>query len=73
MDKTSTTETITEVKDLVEEIIQEKEQKIDKIGEDYDSNGVNRTEKAEQMTLNDTTELNLEATNVDKEENKNSS
>ena len=71
-DKTSTTETITEVKELVEEVIPEKEQTVDKIGEDKDLNGVKGTEKSEQITLNDTTEQNSEAINMDKEENKNS-
>ena len=52
-DKTSTTGTITEVKELVEEVIPEKEQQADNIGEDEASKGIHGSEKSEQITLND--------------------
>ena len=55
-DKTSTTGTITEVKELVEEVIPEKEQETDNNGEDEASKGINGNEKSEQLTLDDTKE-----------------
>ena len=61
-DKTSTTGTITEVKELVEEVLPEKEQETDNIGEDEASKGINGNEKSEQLTLDDTKEP--EGTNI---------
>lgn len=46
-DKTSTTGTITEVKELVEEVLPEKEQETDNIGEEEASKGINGNEKSD--------------------------
>ena len=65
-DKTSTTGTITEVKELVEEVLPEKEQETDNIGEDEASKGINGNEKSEQLTLDDTKEpKGTEGTNIE--------
>ena len=65
-DKTSTTGTITEVKELVEEVLPEKEQETDNIGEDETSKGINGNEKSEQLTLDDTKEPEgTEGTNIE--------
>ena len=75
-DKTSTTGTITEVKELVEEVIPEKEQETDNNGEDEASKGINGNEKSEQLTLDDTKEpertegTNIEIETDDQEDNK---
>ena len=69
-DKTSTTGTITEVKELVEEVIPEKEQEADNIREDEASKGINGDEKSEQQTLKDTKEPEgTEGTNVETNKN----
>ena len=65
-DKTSTTGTITEVKELVEEVLPEKERGTDNIGEDEASKGINGNEKSEQLTLDDTKEPEgTEGTNIE--------
>ena len=68
-DKTSTTGTITEVKEFFEEVTPEKEQHDDdNIGGDKDLTGMNGLEKSEDITLEDTTKINIEeTTNVETE------
>ena len=62
-DKTSTTGTITEVKEFLEEDVPEKgHQDVDNIGGDKDLTGTNGIEKSKDITLEDTTEINIEET-----------
>ena len=67
-DKTSTTGTITEVKEFLEEDIPEKEhQDVDNIGENKDLTGINGIEKSKDITL----EINIEETiNAETEEHR---
>ena len=62
-DKTSTTGTITEVKEFLEEVTPEKEQHdVDNIEGNKDLIGINGIEKSADITLEDTTKIDIEET-----------
>ena len=71
-DKTSTTGTITEVKEFLEEVPPEKEQHdVDNIEGDKDLTGTNEIDKSANITLEDTTKLGIEETiNAETEEHR---
>ena len=62
-DKTSTTGTITEVKEFLEEVPPEKEQHdVDNIEGDKDLTGMNKIDKSADITSEDTTKIYMEET-----------
>ena len=69
-DKTSTTGTITEVKEFVDDVILERDnQEVEEpIGEQKDLKTSTEREKSEQITLDDTIKSNTEGTTITEEE-----